>query len=908
MLSHFSRPHGAPCIVIETRSLWGEDVCRIWLPDRDETALVARADVCEIDDAPREPVGAAQIAWAAAAARVNAALEDEAQRALLAPLQAGVTPLPHQLDALRRAMSGERVRYMLADEVGLGKTIEAGLILRELKLRGRAARVLVVAPKSLAQQWVAEMRTHFGEEFRLVQGEDIAALQRTAPDASAWRMFDQVIVTLDSVKPIERRRGWSDAQIAAWNRTRFEELVAAGWDLVIIDEAHRLGGGSDAVARHQLGRALAEATPHLLLLTATPHQGKSDAFLRLMRLLDEAAFPDEETISRERVRPYVIRTEKRCALDADGRPLFKPRRTELAAVEWQGRHAAQRALYEAVTEYVRRGYDQALRAQDRSIGFLMILMQRLVVSSTRAIRTTLERRLAVLDGQQARADAGMNAGEQEMLFGIEDEPIGDELVDLDGQQLLDRAVGAPRTRADDVRREREEVRLLAAHARDCEVHASDAKAEALFERILQLQTEENQADLKVLIFTEFVPTQRMLCEFLQARGISTVELNGSMDLDERRRAQEKFRSEVRVLVSTDAGGEGLNLQFCHVVVNYDLPWNPMRIEQRIGRVDRIGQPHVVRAVNFALRDTVEHRVREVLEAKLAVILREFGIDKTGDVLDSAREGELYEGVFAAALQDPTDVERVIERGVNAIAGELRAVRDASPLRDISDVPDMVAAREQRSSPLPHWIARAQAAAAAARGALLPDEDAALNPPRPVQAPAAAVRVDGFGVPLDGAWGLFEVRLNAARPSRAFVPVYVDANGRSFPLTAQRLWEHLTMHDCAVGASLRPADAAALRAQLHAAAERDGRTAYDALRARHAATLERDAERMGASFAGRRRAIARLGLPEVRAHRSARLDDEEHAWRVAWEAARTALPELTPLLALKVVGLDLKSEI
>ena len=162
MLSHFSRPHGAPCIVIETRSLWGEDVCRIWLPDRDETALVARADVCEIDEAPREPVGAAQIAWVAAAARVNAALEDEAQRALLAPLQAGVTPLPHQLDALRRAMSGERVRYMLADEVGLGKTIEAGLILRELKLRGRAARVLVVAPKSLAQQWAAEMRTHFG--------------------------------------------------------------------------------------------------------------------------------------------------------------------------------------------------------------------------------------------------------------------------------------------------------------------------------------------------------------------------------------------------------------------------------------------------------------------------------------------------------------------------------------------------------------------------------------------------------------------------------------------------------------------------------------------------------------------------------------------------------------------------
>jgi hypothetical protein len=565
-------------------------------------------------------------------------------------------------------------------------------------------------------------------------------------------------------------------------------------------------------------------------------------------------------------------------------------------VEWQGRHAPQRALYEAVTEYVRRGYDQALRAQDRSIGFLMVLMQRLVVSSTRAIRTTLERRLAALDAQQVRADAGLDVGEQEMLFSDE---IADELADLDGQQLLERAVGAQRTRADDVRREREEVRLLAAHARDCEVRAPDAKAEALFERILQLQTEENQADLKVLIFTEFVPTQRMLCEFLQARGISVVELNGGMDLDERRRAQEEFRSEARVLVSTDAGGEGLNLQFCHVVVNYDLPWNPMRLEQRIGRVDRIGQPHVVRAVNFALRDTVEHRVREVLEAKLAVILREFGIDKTGDVLDSAREGELYEGVFAAALQDPTDVERVVERGVSAIAGELRAVRDASPLHDVSDAPDAAAAREQRSSPLPHWIARARAAAAAAHGDLLPDEDAALDPPRTAQAPVAAVRIDGFGVPLDGAWGLFEVRLNAARPSRAFVPVYVDANGRSFPLTAQRLWDHLTMHDAVVGPPLGCADEDALCARLHAAAEHDGRAAYEALRARHAATLERDAERMRASFAGRRRAIARLGLPEVRAHRSARLDDEERAWRAAHDAARAALPELTALVLVKI---------
>src|SRR5690606_17003954 len=141
----------------------------------------------------------------------------------------------------------------------------------------------------------------------------------------------------------------------------------------------------------------------------------------------------------------------------------------------------------------------------------------------------------------------------------------------------------------------------------------------------------------------------MLKEFLEARGISVVTLNGSMGMEERKKAQDDFRDSHRILISTDAGGEGLNLQFAHVVINYDIPWNPMRLEQRIGRVDRIGQPKVVRAVNFVFEDTVEHRVREVLEEKLSVIFKEFGIDKTGDVLDSAQAGELFEDVFTSAI-------------------------------------------------------------------------------------------------------------------------------------------------------------------------------------------------------------------------------------------------------------------
>ena len=182
------------------------------------------------------------------------------------------------------------------------------------------------------------MQTHFNEQFQLVLGDDINTLQRMAPGTehqnSAWSMFDQVIVSLDSVKPMDKRRGWTKERLDEYNRNRFEDLITAGWDLVVVDEAHRLGGSTDQVARYKLGHGLAEAAPYLLLLSATPHQGKTDAFHRIMKLLDGDAFPDIESISCDRVASYVIRTEKRKAIDADGKPLFKPRRTQMVPVKW----------------------------------------------------------------------------------------------------------------------------------------------------------------------------------------------------------------------------------------------------------------------------------------------------------------------------------------------------------------------------------------------------------------------------------------------------------------------------------------------------------------------------------------------------------------------------------------------
>jgi len=364
----------------------------VWLPTQDAVVRI-RADRLTPLDAHSAIPNPHHLSYIIAAARIADAL---AQDVLLAPLEAPVIPLPHQIRALQRAISGDRVRYLLADEVGLGKTIEAGLILRQLKLRGLVRRTLVIAPKGLVPQWVSEMRTHFNEEFHPLIPGDFASYRPFIGEENFWRACDQVLCSMDSVKPIDGRRGWSREQVAEYNRQRFDDLIAAGWDLIIVDEAHRLGGSTDQVARYKLGQGLAEAAPYLLLLTATPHQGKTDAFHRLMVLLDPRAFPDPVSVMRERVQPYVIRTEKRQAIDLHGQPLFKPRETRLLPICWETRHRDQRLLYEEVTEYVREGYNQAIHEKKPYIRFLMILMQRLVTSSTRAIRTTLERRLEVL--------------------------------------------------------------------------------------------------------------------------------------------------------------------------------------------------------------------------------------------------------------------------------------------------------------------------------------------------------------------------------------------------------------------------------------------------------------------------------------------------------------------------------
>jgi len=957
-LWQYSTVHNSACKVIEEQTLWGQTVCRVWLPNQDAVVRVPRSALRPLSADLQPEIEAGRIAYVAAAAKVAEVLEGSTSategHVLLAPMESNVIPLPHQIHALSRAISGDRVRYLLADEVGLGKTIEAGLVMRELKLRGLVRRTLVVSPKGIATQWVAEMQTHFNEQFQLVLGDDIGTLQRLAPGAdhrsSAWSMFDQVIVSLDSVKPMDKRRGWTAERVAEYNRSRFEDLITAGWDLVIVDEAHRLGGSTDQVARYKLGKGLAEAAPYVLLLSATPHQGKTDAFHRLMNLLDDDAFPDMDSVSRDRVAPYVIRTEKRKAIDADGKPLFKPRRTQMAPVAWESRHQLQQLLYEAVTDYVREGYNQALREKKRHIGFLMILMQRLVVSSTRAIRTTLERRLAALkDGEQ---QASLRLAELENGAEGSESPDDEiaELYDMDGQELLDELL---KSHVSALQSEGSHVETLLEAAVRCEQAGPDAKAEALIEWIYKLQAEENEPDLKVLIFTEFVPTQQMLKEFLEARGISVVTLNGSMAMEERGAAQDAFRKSHRVLVSTDAGGEGLNLQFAHVIINYDIPWNPMRLEQRIGRVDRIGQPKTVQAINFVFEDSVEFRVREVLEQKLSVIFDEFGIDKTGDVLDSAQAGELFEDVFASAILNPDGIETSVDHTVARIRDEIQQVRESSAIYGISEEPDVQTAERLRSHPLPHWVERMtvgylnshggaasrkrswwdlnwpdgqehRKAVFSAREAdrltdatLLNLENSrvrglALNLPQVAAGqPLPCVTVSGLPASISGLWGLFEIRLQAGMHQktqllripmvrRGYVSVFLSEEGKLFLPTARHIWDALQTAEAEVQATLGQDDSITAHERLQIAAEQAGHELFDALQQAHLASVNREEERGMVAFTSRRKAIERVGLPEVRQYRLARCAAEENEWRHELQSARQIVPEIRSLLMLRII--------
>ena len=564
-------------------------------------------------------------------------VKNETSEGLLSSLASGVIPLPHQLHVLNRVMENNHIRYILADEVGLGKTIEAGMIIKELKARGLIKRILVVCPTGLVTQWASEMQDKFHEKFNVILPSDFDTIRRLTDNEDVYGQYDQVISPMDSIKPIERHAGWTEERVEKYNEERIYSIINSGWDLVVIDEAHRVAGSTGEVARYKLGHLLSEASPYLLLLSATPHNGKTEPFLRLVRLLDEDAFPNAKSIVKEQVAPYLIRTEKREAIDNSGNKLFKSRITHLVEMSWDERHTMQKELYKRVTAYVSKTYNKAQRNRKKNMCliFLLIIMQRMVTSSTAAVRQSLERRLEILKAQSTKIGSLTE----------------DDIATLDIEDGVEEALEAISL---DIDEEIAELEDIISVAKQAEFQHPDVKIEYLLNTVDEIIGEDQNQ--KIIIFTEFVATQQYLEHALVSKGYTVAILNGSMSIDERSIALKDFRDRANVFISTDAGGEGLNLQFSNIIINYDLPWNPMKIEQRCGRVDRIGQQRDVHIFNFIIKDTVENRVRQVLEEKLSVIFKEMGVDKYSDVLDSEVAECDFTEVYMRSISHPSRID------------------------------------------------------------------------------------------------------------------------------------------------------------------------------------------------------------------------------------------------------------
>jgi superfamily II DNA or RNA helicase len=860
--------------VIGTKTLFGKNTAKVLVEGSDHVVTVP---VGSLSHSRPQDLGTALST--VAGARIWSSLGSDL---FLSPLVSKVLPLPHQFRVIRRALQGFPVRMMLADEVGLGKTIEAGLVIKELKLRGMIERVLVLAPKSLLLQWVSEMDTLFGERFELVLPGDWSTGAALRGD-NAWKRFPQVITSFDGVKPKDTHKGWDRDRIERYNLERYHDLIGSGWDLVVIDESHKLAGSSSEVARYALADGIARATPHVLLLTATPHSGKTDAFRRLLALLDPVSFQEGSPINRETVAPYVIRTDKRTTVDADGNALFAARTTRLLKVPFEARHSLQQELYDAVSTYVIEGYKKAERAGDKGSRLLLILIQRLMSSSTRAVRGFLEKRLLALQEGEARdssavvdADSFPEEVEQGALFY---EPASGE--------------------------EQQEIEGLLALCRKAESRGPDARAEALLDQMRKLCQRDGEPDKKFLVFTEFTGTQGMLQEFLEARGYDVVTLNGSMDIPERKAAQEEFRSSAQVLINTDAGAEGLNMQFAHVVINYDLPWAPMRVEQRIGRVDRIGQTREVVAINLALENSVEARVYEVWQEKLARILEEFGVDKTGDVLDSVDAEQQFERLARTALLDPQAFDNEFDQVVNDLRRAAREGRDAKGLYEQALEP----ADRVPTIPLRAWLDTLTQTQHRSLANEVDSDDLSqfvvnqinhLNPYYAEGQPVPVLRIDGLGFQVEGSFSIWKVGIADGQWRQQHVyPLFVSPDGQSFTKTAERLWDSLAAGTVQV-TSTEETEPAAL-ASVTELAEVAATSYYEGVLAKTQERARRRLRSLEISYLQRRSALASIGLDNVRETRRRELEAEFGRRSAEIESASGALPDLQCLFMADVTA-------
>ncbi len=808
-------------------------------------------------------------------------IKSETSEGILSKLSSGVIPLPHQLHVLNRAVSDNNVRYILADEVGLGKTIEAGLIIEELKARGLIKRILVVCPTGLVTQWNIEMEEKFGEKFRIILPEDYDTIRKITDNDDVYGQFDQVISPMDSIKPLEKRIGWTEERIEQYNEERIYSIINSGWDLVIIDEAHRVAGSTGEVARYKLGNLLAAASPYLLLLTATPHNGKTEPFLRLIRLVDEKAFPNMKAVVKEQVAPYVIRTEKREAIDSNGNLLFKNRNTHIVELHWDERHSQQRKLYEMVSSYVSKNYNKALRNRGKNMWviFLLIMMQRLVTSSTTAVRQSLQKRIKILEEQAFRYESMTEA----------------EFVEIDLEENMEEAIAAISM---DIKSEIEDLNQIVAVAQQAEYQYLDVKVEPLLSIVDDIFAEDKNR--KLIIFTEFVATQQYLSKLLKDRGYSTSLLNGSLSIEERNLVLAEFREETSILISTDAGGEGLNLQFANYMINYDLPWNPMKIEQRIGRVDRIGQQRDVEIYNFVLADTVETRVKDVLEEKLSVILREIGIDKYADVLDSETAGVNFTDAYLNSIRNPRNIEyniKPIEEDLRTQVKNTLRIKDL--IREDKDLTEFIGA--DTSFDIEAALRSMMAYYESSIGnPVLPIDTYGINDERIIKHLKKEIRQDEHSrllsisikdFPNEKGWFmLWHLSVAPDGTGGKTIPVFINENGVLRPLAGKRIWDAILDDQRIISVSEGAAVTAETLDTLTKASQDYAYDVFSDMRAEYDRKIEENHRKYDYALSLRFDAASRIGIENIRNHKLNSLAQEKEQMEAQYRQSKQICPD------------------
>ncbi|MCP2014388.1 superfamily II DNA or RNA helicase [Deinococcus sp. HSC-46F16] len=520
-----------------------------------------------------------------------------------------IDPLPHQLEAVYGVLlKRPRIRFLLADDPGAGKTVMGGLLLKELRYRKLLDRVLIVTPANLTDQWRREMHDKFGETFQVIN-RDVAGL---AYGENPWEEENLVVTSVDFAKRDEH----------------LDNLRRVHWDLVIVDESHRLSAtkyGSEIKRsqRYKLGEVLAQTSAHMLLLTATPHQGDDEKFRLLLELLEPDLFATTGLLREAAGKgenPIMLRRLKEDMTDFDGKPLFPPRYVHTPQFRLS---PSERALYDRVTDYVTKHFRKAWDDRRRNVGLAMTVLQRRLASSSYAINRSLENRLKRL--QALRDDVNKLADDPYLGY------TEDELEDLPEEERweLEDRLAERLTLARNLPQLEAEIRELESLGREARTLAKLEQDRKLLELLKVLGKLNGE---KLLVFTEHKDTLNFLVGVLHKQGYAVTHIDGSMGLEERVGREHEFRDSAQVMVATEAAGEGINLQFCSVMVNYDLPWNPTRLEQRMGRIHRYGQKYEVNIHNLIAEGTREGDVLTLVLQKLEVMREQLGSDRVYDVV------------------------------------------------------------------------------------------------------------------------------------------------------------------------------------------------------------------------------------------------------------------------------------